>query len=101
MRNGKESNETQDRESSGIVSKLKTSLKASVLMERFRNAALKIVNLGDALIASKAGKFLPHAVLAASLATTAQLWKNEKEALEKDFSLQVTAHAVEIENAIS
>lgn len=101
MRNGKESNETQDRESSGIVSKLKTSLKASVLMERFRNAALKIVNLGDALIASKAGKFLPHAVLAASLATTAQLWKNEKEALEKDFSLQVAAHAVEIENAIS
>ena len=57
--------------------------------------------MGDAVVASKAGKFIPAAVLAASLATTAQLWKNEKDSLVRDFSSEVKTQAVGVENAVT
>lgn len=101
MSTGKTPNENRDREPSGLFAKLRASALSLELARRFRTKILAIANLGDAVVASKAGKFIPAAVLAASLATTVQLWKNEKDSLVRDFSSEVKTQAMGVENAVS
>ena len=56
---------------------------------------------GDSVVASRVGKYIPAAVLAAALATTGQLWKNEKDSLVRDFSSEVKTQATGVENAVT
>lgn len=53
------------------------------------------------MVASRAGKFIPATVLAVALATTGQLWKNEKDSLIRDFSSEVKSQATGVENAVT
>lgn len=101
MRNGKTPRENRDREPSGLFTKLRTSVRSSELVRRFREKLLIAAGIGDSVVASKVGKYIPAAVLAAALATTGQLWKNEKDSLVRDFSSEVKSQATGVENAVT
>lgn len=47
------------------------------------------------------GRYIPVAVLAASFATTVQLYRNEKDSLVRDFSSEVKIQATGVENAVT
>lgn len=101
MRNGKTPNENRDRGPSGLLSKVRASVRSFELVRHFREKILIVAGIGDSVVASRVGEYIPAAVLAAALATTGQLWKNEKDSLVRDFSSEVKTHALGVENAVT
>lgn len=66
----------------------------------FRAKIAKLVSLSDAVVVSKIGKYVPAAVLATSLATTAQIWKSQQDVVSNGLFKTLENHAVDAENSI-